>query len=254
MADWYDHIDDERRAFIERQHMFFVATAPSDPDDGFPNLSPKGRNLLRVLGPNLVGYVDYPGTAASSTRPACGVPRTSRAWSAESTTHARASSGAGSFTACRRCVKRRGAGRWTWRASASTAPPASGRSPPSSHGSSRRWERCRRSPGSPWPGRPRRCIQTATCRWPALGALSTAEWTGVPLIDVLDRAGLKTAAREVVFRGADGGDPSGDDAVPARFERSLTIDQVRDPDILLAYAMNGEPLPVRAQQYPIWKD
>jgi hypothetical protein len=62
MADWYDHIDDERKAFIERQHMFFVATAPTDVEDGFPNLSPKGRNLLRVLGPNLVGYLDYPGS------------------------------------------------------------------------------------------------------------------------------------------------------------------------------------------------
>ena len=62
MADWYDDINDERKAFIERQHLFFVATAPSDPDSGYPNLSPKGRNLLRVLGPNLVGYVDYPGS------------------------------------------------------------------------------------------------------------------------------------------------------------------------------------------------
>ena len=52
MADWYDHIDDERRAFIERQHIFFVATAPADGDSGYPNLSPKGRSLLRVLGPN----------------------------------------------------------------------------------------------------------------------------------------------------------------------------------------------------------
>ena len=62
MADWYDDIDDERKAFIERQHMFFVATAPTDVEGGFPNLSPKGRNLLRVLGPNLVGYLDYPGS------------------------------------------------------------------------------------------------------------------------------------------------------------------------------------------------
>ncbi|MEX1104283.1 MAG: pyridoxamine 5'-phosphate oxidase family protein [Dehalococcoidia bacterium] len=62
MADWYDHIDDERKAFIERQHLFFVATSPTDVEDGFPNLSPKGRNLLRVLGPNLVGYLDYPGS------------------------------------------------------------------------------------------------------------------------------------------------------------------------------------------------
>ena len=32
MATWYDHIDDERRAFIERQHLFFVATAPFEGD------------------------------------------------------------------------------------------------------------------------------------------------------------------------------------------------------------------------------
>lgn len=61
MASWYDHIDDERKAFIEKQHVFFVATAPADPD-GPVNLSPKGRTLLKVLGPNLVGYLDYPGS------------------------------------------------------------------------------------------------------------------------------------------------------------------------------------------------
>lgn len=62
MATWYDSIDDDRRAFIERQHLFFVATAPAGASDGFANLSPKGRNLLRVLGPNLVAYLDYPGS------------------------------------------------------------------------------------------------------------------------------------------------------------------------------------------------
>jgi hypothetical protein len=61
MADWYDRIDDARRSFIEGQHLFFVATAPTG-GDGRVNLSPKGRNLLRVLGPNLVGYLDYPGS------------------------------------------------------------------------------------------------------------------------------------------------------------------------------------------------
>lgn len=61
MADWFDHIDDDRKAFIEKQHVFFVATASEDPD-GLVNLSPKGRTLLRVLGPNLVGYLDYPGS------------------------------------------------------------------------------------------------------------------------------------------------------------------------------------------------
>ncbi|MBI2766989.1 MAG: pyridoxamine 5'-phosphate oxidase family protein [Chloroflexi bacterium] len=61
MADWYAHIDDDRRSFIERQHIFFVATAPSDPR-GTVNLSPKGRTLVKVLGPNLIGWLDYPGS------------------------------------------------------------------------------------------------------------------------------------------------------------------------------------------------
>ncbi|MEP6661798.1 MAG: sulfite oxidase [Acidimicrobiales bacterium] len=77
----------------------------------------------------------------------------------------------------------------------------------------------------------------------ALGAVSTAEWTGVPLVEVLDRAGLSTSAREVLFRGADGGAVEGStESVP--FERSLTVDDARNGDVLLAYAMNGVPLPV----------
>ncbi|MBA4179948.1 MAG: pyridoxamine 5'-phosphate oxidase [Anaerolinea sp.] len=67
MADWYDHIDAERRQFIENQHVFFVATASSKPG-GTVNLSPKGRNLLRVLGPNLVGYLDYPGSGNETAK------------------------------------------------------------------------------------------------------------------------------------------------------------------------------------------
>ena len=68
MADWFDHIDSERQAFIERQHMFFVATAPTNPEDGFPNLSPKGRTLVRVLGPSLVGWLDYPGSGNETAK------------------------------------------------------------------------------------------------------------------------------------------------------------------------------------------
>lgn len=69
MADLYPVIDDERRAFIERQHMFFVSTAPDDLDgEGWPNLSPKGRTLVRVLGPNLVGWLDYPGSGNETAR------------------------------------------------------------------------------------------------------------------------------------------------------------------------------------------
>jgi DMSO/TMAO reductase YedYZ molybdopterin-dependent catalytic subunit len=66
-----------------------------------------------------------------------------------------------------------------------------------------------------------------------LGAVSTAEWTGVPLVEVLDRAGVKADARELVLRGADG------------YERSLGLPDARDSEPLLAYAMNGEPLPIQ---------
>lgn len=68
MADWYDHIDDARRAFIERQHIFFVGTAPSDAADGYPNVSPKGRTLVKVLSPNLIGWLDYPGSGNETAR------------------------------------------------------------------------------------------------------------------------------------------------------------------------------------------
>jgi DMSO/TMAO reductase YedYZ molybdopterin-dependent catalytic subunit len=58
--------------------------------------------------------------------------------------------------------------------------------------------------------------------------VSTAEWTGVPLVEVLDRAGVRAGARELVLRGADG------------YERSLVLPDARDSEVLLAYAMNGE--------------
>ncbi|MHA6793942.1 sulfite oxidase [Pseudonocardia bannensis] len=82
-----------------------------------------------------------------------------------------------------------------------------------------------------------------------LGAVSTAEWTGVPLVEVLDRAGPAGRARTVVLRGADGGDVPGRTA-PLRFERSLSLDEARDSDALLAYAMNGEALP-RHHGFPL---
>jgi len=68
MATWYDAITDEIRKTIEEQHLFFVATAPTDGDSGWPNVSPKGRTLLRVLSPNLVGYLDYPGSGNETAR------------------------------------------------------------------------------------------------------------------------------------------------------------------------------------------
>jgi DMSO/TMAO reductase YedYZ molybdopterin-dependent catalytic subunit/glyoxylase-like metal-dependent hydrolase (beta-lactamase superfamily II) len=82
-----------------------------------------------------------------------------------------------------------------------------------------------------------------------LGAVSTAEWTGVPLAEILDRAGALPAAREVVFRGADRGAVAGR-AGEIHFERSLTLDTARDSQALLAYAMNGEALPLQ-HGYPV---
>jgi anti-anti-sigma factor len=85
-------------------------------------------------------------------------------------------------------------------------------------------------------------------RW-NLGAVSTAEWTGVPLAEVLHRAGVKAGAREVVFRGADSGKlDTSSEAI--HFERSLSIDDAHGSEVLLAYAMNGEALPI-LHGYPL---
>ena len=81
------------------------------------------------------------------------------------------------------------------------------------------------------------------------GAVSTAEWTGVPLSEVLDRAGVSRQARELVFHGADSGEVDGRPSVIA-FERSLGVDVARDAGALLAYAMNGDEIPVH-HGYPV---
>jgi Pyridoxamine 5'-phosphate oxidase len=62
MAKLFEEIDDKLQAFIERQPMFFVATAPSG-DGGHINVSPKGgSNLFRVTGPHGFAYVDLMGS------------------------------------------------------------------------------------------------------------------------------------------------------------------------------------------------
>ena len=70
--------------------------------------------------------------------------------------------------------------------------------------------------------------------------VSTAEWTGVPLAPLLARAGLRREAKDIVFRGADRGFDRG---VEHEFARSLPPTQAMRDDVLLAYAMNGAPLP-----------
>ncbi len=66
MATIFDAIDDRLRAFIERQAMFFVATAPLSVD-GHVNVSPKGPiGSLAVLGPRRVAYADVVGSGAET--------------------------------------------------------------------------------------------------------------------------------------------------------------------------------------------
>ncbi len=71
------------------------------------------------------------------------------------------------------------------------------------------------------------------------GAMGNALWTGVRLRDVLQRVGVAGDALEVVFSGADSG------VLPQtpNFVKSLPLERALDASTLLAFAMNGEPLP-----------
>jgi DMSO/TMAO reductase YedYZ molybdopterin-dependent catalytic subunit len=72
------------------------------------------------------------------------------------------------------------------------------------------------------------------------GAMGNARWRGVPLKTVLDMAGVQTGARQVTFNGMDG--PASDKTPD--FVKALDIDHARDGEVMLAYGMNGEDLPV----------
>ncbi len=61
MAKFFESIDEGLQQFIEAQHMFFVASAPLSAE-GHVNVSPKGRDCLRILSPNRVAYLDLIGS------------------------------------------------------------------------------------------------------------------------------------------------------------------------------------------------
>lgn len=65
------------------------------------------------------------------------------------------------------------------------------------------------------------------------GAIGNAEWTGVSLIDVLDMAGVQMGAVDLVSQGADF----------SEMQRGLPLEVAGDPDVMLVWEMNGEPLP-----------
>ena len=72
------------------------------------------------------------------------------------------------------------------------------------------------------------------------GAVSTAVWNGVSLAHLLEAVEVSSEAVEIVFTGADRGV---EDGVEQRFQRSLPTREAAQPDVLIAYEMNGEPLP-----------
>src|SRR2546428_10509490 len=65
-----------------------------------------------------------------------------------------------------------------------------------------------------------------------LGGIGVAEWIGVPLIEVLDRAGIKKSARDVMLEGLD----------DLKVRRPMPVAKALEADTLLVYAMNGQPL------------
>jgi hypothetical protein len=60
----YDAIDNTLRTFIEAQHLFFVASAPSS--GGHVNVSPKGLDTLRIIDGRTLVYLDYVGSGAET--------------------------------------------------------------------------------------------------------------------------------------------------------------------------------------------
>jgi sulfite dehydrogenase (cytochrome) subunit A len=74
----------------------------------------------------------------------------------------------------------------------------------------------------------------------ANGAMGNARWRGVPLKAVLQKAGLQAGAKQVTFNGMDG--PVFDKTPD--FIKALDVDHAQDGEVMLAYSMNGQDLPV----------
>lgn len=80
-----------------------------------------------------------------------------------------------------------------------------------------------------------------------LEAVGTAEWTGTPLRGLLEEAGVDDGATEVLFTALDRGVEGGEEQ---QFERSLPLAEALRDEVLLGYAMNGQPLPPQ-HGYPL---
>jgi DMSO/TMAO reductase YedYZ molybdopterin-dependent catalytic subunit len=93
--------------------------------------------------------------------------------------------------------------------------------------------------------------QVEGAQW-ELGAVGNAEWTGVPLRALLERAGMEEGACEIVLEGADHGTPKEPPVppVPISYARSLSRDKAIRREVLIAYQMNGRDLPLD-HGYPV---
>jgi DMSO/TMAO reductase YedYZ molybdopterin-dependent catalytic subunit len=93
--------------------------------------------------------------------------------------------------------------------------------------------------------------QARGAQW-ELGAVGNAEWTGVPLRALLERAGLEDDACEVVLEGADRGKPTEEPIPPGpiSYARGLPREKAIQPEVLIAYQMNGRDLS-RDHGYPV---
>jgi DMSO/TMAO reductase YedYZ molybdopterin-dependent catalytic subunit len=93
--------------------------------------------------------------------------------------------------------------------------------------------------------------QVGGAQW-GLGAVGNAEWTGVPLAALLERAGMEEGACEIVLEGADHGMPTEPPIppVPIPYARSLPRDKAIQREVLIAYQMNGRDLPLD-HGYPV---
>ncbi|TDE85630.1 molybdopterin-dependent oxidoreductase [Deinococcus sp. S9] len=75
------------------------------------------------------------------------------------------------------------------------------------------------------------------------GAMGCATWTGVRLRDLLDRAGIQSGSVQVQFQGLDKG-AGAPGSGGAEYKKSLDLDDPVLDECMVAYAMNGQPLPL----------
>jgi hypothetical protein len=73
----FDQIESEHRSFIERQHIFFVATAASE---GRVNVAPKGMDTLRVVDPNRIIWLNLTGAENETAAHLLEMPRMTLMW------------------------------------------------------------------------------------------------------------------------------------------------------------------------------